>query len=270
MANNKVVYNNQTLIDLTGDDVTAADVAQGKIFHLPSGEQATGTASGGGGGDTLYDAYTQTGFTYENTDMTSIYAYMFAKSKLASLNTPNVLTVDQLAFYQCTALESISLPLCTSIGSQSFYGCSNLRTLDLPELVTFTGGNAFYNSGLTHINLPKLETTSFNTFTGCRSLQTAVLPSVIGALGSSIFQNCTSLASVKVGPITSIGTQAFRSCSACLEYDFTSCTVVPTITNVNVFTGINANAQIKVPASLEADWKAANYWSTYASHIVGV
>ena len=37
-----------TIVDLTGDDVTAADVAQGKIFHLPTGEQATGTASGGG------------------------------------------------------------------------------------------------------------------------------------------------------------------------------------------------------------------------------
>lgn len=49
--NNKVVLaNGTTLIDLTGDDVTAADVAQGKIFHLPTGEQATGTASGGGGG----------------------------------------------------------------------------------------------------------------------------------------------------------------------------------------------------------------------------
>ena len=44
MANNKIVYNNETLIDLTEDDVTAADVAQGKVFHLASGEQATGTA----------------------------------------------------------------------------------------------------------------------------------------------------------------------------------------------------------------------------------
>ena len=44
MANNKIVYNNETLIDLTGDDVTAADVAQGKTFHLASGIQSTGTA----------------------------------------------------------------------------------------------------------------------------------------------------------------------------------------------------------------------------------
>ena len=46
MANqykNKVVYGGQTLIDLTGDDVTRADVAAGKQFHLPTGEITTGT-----------------------------------------------------------------------------------------------------------------------------------------------------------------------------------------------------------------------------------
>lgn len=40
---NKVVYGNTTLIDLTGDDVTAASVLSGKKFHLPSGAAATGT-----------------------------------------------------------------------------------------------------------------------------------------------------------------------------------------------------------------------------------
>lgn len=33
----------KTVIDLTGDDVTAADVLSGVLFHLPSGEQATGS-----------------------------------------------------------------------------------------------------------------------------------------------------------------------------------------------------------------------------------
>ena len=46
---NKVVVNNQTIIDLTGDTATAADVAQGKTFHDASGALQTGTSSGGGG-----------------------------------------------------------------------------------------------------------------------------------------------------------------------------------------------------------------------------
>lgn len=43
MAINKVIYGGNTLIDLTADTVTAADVQNGVTFHLPSGESATGT-----------------------------------------------------------------------------------------------------------------------------------------------------------------------------------------------------------------------------------
>lgn len=42
---NKVIYGGSTLIDLTNDDVEASDVKSGKIFHLPSGETATGTCT---------------------------------------------------------------------------------------------------------------------------------------------------------------------------------------------------------------------------------
>lgn len=39
---NKIIYGNNTLIDLTGDTATAADVLSGKTFHLASGVRATG------------------------------------------------------------------------------------------------------------------------------------------------------------------------------------------------------------------------------------
>lgn len=47
MAVSKVAYDGHTLIDLTGDTATAADVTTGKKFHLANGEQATGTNTGG-------------------------------------------------------------------------------------------------------------------------------------------------------------------------------------------------------------------------------
>lgn len=53
MANstvNKVVLGTETLLDLTGDTATAADVAEGKTFHLANGVQTVGTASGGSSG----------------------------------------------------------------------------------------------------------------------------------------------------------------------------------------------------------------------------
>ena len=48
MANqyvNKVIYGGQTLIDLTGDTVTASDVLKNVTFHLPSGATGTGTCA---------------------------------------------------------------------------------------------------------------------------------------------------------------------------------------------------------------------------------
>lgn len=42
---NKVIYGNQTLIDLTSDTITAADVLDGKYAHLPSGERVEGTCT---------------------------------------------------------------------------------------------------------------------------------------------------------------------------------------------------------------------------------
>lgn len=42
---NKVIYGGRTLLDLTGDDVIAADVLSGKKFHLPSGAPGVGSCS---------------------------------------------------------------------------------------------------------------------------------------------------------------------------------------------------------------------------------
>lgn len=45
MAINKVVYGGNTLIDLTSDTITAADVLTGVTFHLPSGQTGTGSCA---------------------------------------------------------------------------------------------------------------------------------------------------------------------------------------------------------------------------------
>ena len=44
-VNKVVLADGTTLIDLTGDDVSAADVLSGKKFHKPSGEAGTGTCT---------------------------------------------------------------------------------------------------------------------------------------------------------------------------------------------------------------------------------
>lgn len=47
MNANKIILNDEVLIDLTQDTATEEDVAKGKTFHKADGSVGVGTASGG-------------------------------------------------------------------------------------------------------------------------------------------------------------------------------------------------------------------------------
>lgn len=107
-----------------------------------------------------------------------------------------------------------------------------------------------------------------------RVYQNSILKVEIGVgirIGSSAFQYCSSLSSITIPDgVTSIGAYAFQYCYGIAYYDFTALSAVPTLSNTNAFTGIVADCEIRVPASLAEEWKAATNWATYADYIVGV
>ena len=103
------------------------------------------------------------------------------------------------------------------------------------------------------------------------SVQKIEIGSGVTSIGDYAFTLCYSLASITIpNGVTSIGDYVFNYCYSVAFYDFTDYTSVPTLANTNAFTNISVDCQIRVPASLVDEWKAATNWSTYANYIVGV
>lgn len=221
--------------------------------------------------------------------------YLFAIKKI---EIGNSVTFGTLSFSSCGSLTEISLPINSGMGyfvncyslrayvmapsarfpqAAPFQNCSALKIFSIAEVSTgdSIGANAFRQcTALSDIKFPNEANLIYGTeFHSCRSLQNVCvrLDEAFPSIGASAFYGCYSLTSFKVlGPLEEIASQAFYQCVGCGCYDFSECTAVPNLKNSNAFTSIPADCEIRVPASLVSQWKAATNWATYADHIVGV
>ena len=159
--------------------------------------------------------------------------------------------IGNFAFMGCYSLSSITIPDgMTSIGNFAFQSCYSLPSITIPDGMTSIGDNAFES---------------------CYLLPSITIPGSVTSIGDNAFQSCYSLSSVTIpDSVTSIGGNAFQSCYGIAYYDFTALSAIPTLSNENAFAGIVADCEIRVPASLAEEWKAATNWAAYAKYIVGV
>lgn len=136
MAINKVVYGNQTLIDLTTDTVASSDdILAGKVGHLRDGTVVTGTASGGDQHGTIW----QDGQGYVHLDDESGIALQ-SKSVTPS-ESQQVIEADQ-GYY---ALDTVTVGAISSsyVGS----GVSRRSSSDLTANgATVTAPAGYYES----------------------------------------------------------------------------------------------------------------------------
>jgi hypothetical protein len=170
---------------------------------------------------------------------------------LKKIEIGNKTVIGDIAFRDCYGLSRVTIPeSVTSIGAYAFSGCRSIENITIPESVTSIGTYAFDN---------------------CSNLASITIPNGVTKIGSNMISYGYSLASVTIsGNVTSIGFSAFRSCAGVTYYDFSKHTAVPTLEATNAFADIAADCEIRVPAALVDEWKAATNWSTYADNIVGV
>lgn len=219
-----------------------------------------------------------------------------------------VVATNPHCFRSCCRLESISLPQamkvytyrsferCTQLRvliaadmdemRQPFYGCANLRAIATPKGTTQTSEYAISYTAIRQINfdmttayfaeaLKRVHIKAVNgqvgDFSACRSLLEVTIPADATTFVAAAFQGDNALRRVTcLGDIASIPAQVFQRCYPLRFVDFTHCTAVPTLANVNAFDATHPQLEIRVPASLADAWKAATNWSSLADHIVGV
>lgn len=210
---------------------------------------------------------------------------------LKSLTLPNsVATFGGL--HQATSLQSLKLPDTLQYLTSNFNGYP-LKTLIIPNSVTSIPSQLCYNSYaietlkipdninlipegmcsscrvLKNVNIPKICTSiARNAFYSCYSLEHIELPDTITSIGQNAFSACYSLTKIKIpSALTIIEPQVFSNCYSITEYDFTTLTSIPTLSNTNAFTNINTGCKMYVPDDLYDEWIVATNWATYADYI---
>ena len=106
----------------------------------------------------------------------------------------------------CTAATNL-----TSIGDLAFFNCPTLETVTLPDSVTSIGTGAFgFCAALENINMVNITSIESNAFYRT-SLTTVNMPKVM-SIGPYAFSGCTSLITVNMPNVTSIEHNAFIDC----------------------------------------------------------
>ena len=176
----------------------------------------------------------------------------------------------------------------TALSNGAFAGTSDnkntqLRTISLPLWTgsSFSEGTGFSNSTvgifayctvLTSVSAPELQSLPTQMFYYCQALEEAVFPKV-SSLNSGVFNNCTNLTKIDLGgAITRLSSAFMANASKVSALILRGVTTVPTL-GTSAFTSStikSGTGYVYVPKELEATFKVASNWSTYASQIKAI
>lgn len=172
-------------------------------------------------------------------------------------------TIGSKAFQNCTSLTSIAFPnKIKHIGEFVFSGCGNLTKVIIPDIASWckvTYSRTYYNKPLEGRNLYRDEDTKVTNLT---------IPNGVTSIGANAFYGCKGLITITIpSSVTEIGDDSFTG-TIDTQTITVEATTPPTITQ-RTFWNLRAS-KIYVPAESVEAYKAAQYWSTYASIIQAI
>lgn len=108
----------------------------------------------------------------------------------------------------------------TTLNDSAFYGCTALADVTLPKTMKTIGQNAFRNTAITKIDLPDgLTAIGTYTFGGCKNLETIDIPSGVQTLPALCFEVCTGLKHLYIP----------KTCARLFQFPFGGCTGLSSI-----------------------------------------
>ena len=157
--------------------------------------------------------------TIEGQNVESIgYGAFRENVNLTDVTIPNKVTRLQYgAFLKCSNLKNVTMEegsALQSIEPMAFYECTALESIDLPDSIQKIEARAFYyDSSLTEVILPdNLSILGEYAFGRCSSLETVALGKGLEGIEAGVFTNCENLAAIEFPEnITYIGDYAFES-----------------------------------------------------------
>ena len=251
----------------------------------------------------VWDSETKRGIITFDGDVTMIGDDAFNNcDKFTGITLPeSVTSIGKNAFYDCDGLTEFTIPdSVTEIGSSAFYSCDKLTSVTIGDSVKTIGSFAFENcTSLTSVNIPDSVTTiGYQAFYKCTRLTSVTIGDSVTTIGEWAFGSCDSLteftgkfaedngrilvvdgvltAFAPAGiteynipdSVTEIGESAFLGCNS-LTSVYCKATTPPALGGPDVFDNNGSGRKIYVPTKSVNAYKSADYWSEYASAIVG-
>lgn len=121
------------------------------------------------------------------------------------VNTVNVASIGEYAFFNCTALGEIRVPRVTSIGKYAFAHATSLQSVYLPTFLfsSIEEGTFDTCTSLVNITLPaSLETIGVSAFKECDALTTLAIPASVKSIGVRAIYECDNLTTIYCYPTT--------------------------------------------------------------------